>query len=125
MIIMNIKRSLFLTVGSVSLSLGVIGIVIPVLPTTPFILISAFCFANSSKRAEKWLLSNKYFRIYIENYRNKTGIPKSLKIQSISFLWIMLILSMLITRNILIAIVLVIVGICVTIHLYIMKTKIE
>ncbi|WP_169805521.1 YbaN family protein [Methanobrevibacter filiformis] len=122
---MNIKRSLFLTVGSVSLSLGVIGIVIPVLPTTPFILISAFCFANSSKRAEKWLLSNKYFRIYIENYRNKTGIPKSLKIQSISFLWIMLILSMLITRNILIAIVLVIVGICVTIHLYIMKTKIE
>ena len=120
---MNIKRSFFLTLGSVFLGLGAIGIVLPILPTTPFVIVSAFCFANGSKRVEKWLLNNEYFGSYIENYRNKTGVPKSVKIKSIVFLWMMLAISALITKNLLIAIMLIIVGIGVTIHLYLLKTK--
>ncbi|MDR3292395.1 MAG: YbaN family protein [Methanobrevibacter sp.] len=120
---MKIKRSLYFTFGIIFLSLGTIGILIPLLPTTPFVILAAFCFGKSSKKAEQWILKSKYFGSYIENYRNKVGVPIRIKIRSIIFLWVVLIISMIYTHNPLTFIILLIVGIAVTCHIYFLKTK--
>jgi len=72
---------------------GVVGIVLPVLPATPFVIVSAFCFGKSSKRFENWLSNNRYFGSYIENYKTKRGVPLDVKFKSIVFLWVTLIVS--------------------------------
>ncbi|GAA5818474.1 MAG: YbaN family protein [Methanobrevibacter sp. CfCl-M3] len=63
---MKVKRAIYFVFGATFLSLGAIGVVLPLLPTTPFVILAALCFGKSSERAEKWILSNKYFGTYIE-----------------------------------------------------------
>ena len=122
---MEISRGVFFSLGVTFLGIGIIGIVIPILPTTPFILVSAFCFGKSSKRIEKWITSNRYFGSYIENYKANKGVPLDVKLKSIGFLWITLIISALIfSNNIYLLILLIIVGIAVTAHILLLKTRI-
>lgn len=78
---METKRLFFLSVGSTLLGIGVIGIIIPVLPTTPFILASAFFYGKSSKRLDNWISNSPYFGSYIENYKTKNGVPLMLSLQ--------------------------------------------
>jgi len=119
-------RDIILTVcGFILLGLGAVGIVLPVMPTTPFVLLAAICFSKSNKKFASWLKKNRFFGPYIENYHTKQGIKKSLKIVSISILWIGLLISMSILQTVLIYIILSVVGICVTIHLLMIKTKQE
>ncbi|MFX1466888.1 MAG: YbaN family protein, partial [Promethearchaeota archaeon] len=82
-----IKGALVVT-GTLSLALGIIGIFIPLLPTTPFLLLAAYCYARSSKKLYNWLMSNKWFGSYIRNYYEGNGIPLKAKLLSVSFLWI-------------------------------------
>lgn len=121
---MELKRTIFLSLGIIFLVVATIGIFLPVLPTTPFVLIAAFCFSKSSKRAEKWILKNRYFGTYIENYRNKCGVPIDIKINSIMFLWLMLIISIfLFSNNPIVSLFLIFIGLAVTIHIYTLKTQ--
>jgi len=120
---MNIKKFFLIALGFILVGLGTVGVIIPVLPTTPFILLAAFCFSASSKKFYTWLQRNRVFGQYIENYRTKQGISIRLKIASIAFLWTGLVVSMLITQAIWLYIILGIVGVCVTIHLLLIKTK--
>ncbi len=120
---MKSKRLFFLSLGTACLGIGAVGVVLPVLPTTPLVLASVFCFAKSSKRAEQLISNNRYFGSYIENYKNKQGVPLDVKIQSISFLWIVLIISMAFLNQNYLYILLIIVGIAVTIHILSFKTK--
>jgi len=69
----KIIRALWLAVGLVCVGLGAIGIVLPILPTTPFLLAAAACFCKSSTRMYDWLLSNRWFGEYIRNYREVGG----------------------------------------------------
>lgn len=69
----------FLTGGFISLSIGMIGIVLPVLPTTPFLLLSGFCFAKSSKRFEDWLRKTKIYQFYVADYAQTKSISASRK----------------------------------------------
>ena len=62
-------RFVYLTIGFVSLGLGIIGIPLPILPTTPFLLLSMACFAKSSKRFETWLYQTKLYQTYVADYR--------------------------------------------------------
>jgi uncharacterized membrane protein YbaN (DUF454 family) len=84
----KVVRVLFFVAGSVSLALGSIGIVLPVLPTTPFLLLALACYCRSSKRMTKWVLTNKYFGSYIRRYKEGKGIPIKTKIIAIAALWI-------------------------------------
>ncbi|CAG9295843.1 YbaN family protein [Celerinatantimonas diazotrophica] len=72
-------RILLLCIGWLSLGLGVIGIVLPLLPTTPFVLLSCVCFSKASKRFESWLLNHRYFGAIITNWRQHRVIPSRAK----------------------------------------------
>ncbi|SIN62318.1 hypothetical protein SAMN02745824_1048 [Parasphingorhabdus marina DSM 22363] len=70
------KRHLYLAAGFTALALGSIGIFLPLLPTVPFVILAAFCFARSSPRLEAWLLDHAYFGPHIRNWRNNRSITK-------------------------------------------------
>jgi uncharacterized membrane protein YbaN (DUF454 family) len=84
----KIVRALFFVAGTVSLAIGTIGIVLPILPTTPLLLLALACYCRSSKRMTKWVLTNKYFGSYIRRYKEGKGIPIKTKIITIAILWI-------------------------------------
>ena len=88
-----LQKSLYITAGSVSLALGILGIPLPLLPTTPFLLLSAWCYARSSQRFYCWLLNHRYFGEYIRDYREKGGVKKKVKVAAIALLWITISIS--------------------------------
>ncbi len=117
------RRWGLIVLGTVSLVLGIIGIFLPLLPTTPFILLAASCYARSSKRLYDWLLTNKCFGNYVKNYRKGKGIPRKVKVFSISFLWIVIGYSILFVVNIFsIRIILFLIAVGVTIHILSVRT---
>ena len=76
---MNIKKTFFFVVGVLMVVLGAAGIVLPLLPTTPFLLLAAMLFAKSSERCHDWLLNHKHLGPYIHAWRNKTGLTVAQK----------------------------------------------
>jgi uncharacterized membrane protein YbaN (DUF454 family) len=83
----KVTRVLWLVTGLVCVGLGAIGIVLPILPTTPFLLAAAACFCKSSTRLYNWLINNKWFGEYIRNYKEGKGIPMKTKIITLTVLW--------------------------------------
>jgi uncharacterized protein len=81
-------KILLIISGTISLVLGIIGIFIPLLPTTPFLLLTAACYIRSSDKFYRKLIENKIIGNYIRNYREKKTLPFKIKITSIAFLWI-------------------------------------
>lgn len=70
------KRQLYLAAGLTAVALGSIGIILPLLPTVPFMILAAFCFARSSPRLEAWLLDHKVFGPHIRNWRDRRAITR-------------------------------------------------
>jgi len=117
------KKKLLIISGTISLGLGVIGIFIPVLPTTPFLLLAAYCYSRSSKRLHDRLLSNKWTGKYLSNYMQGRGIGLMHKIMALTILWLMIGYSALFAvDNLLIKILLFSIAFGVTIHLLKKKT---
>jgi hypothetical protein len=77
------KRLLFLIVGCVSLGLGVIGIFLPILPTVPFFMLTAFCFAKSSERLHKWFVNSKMYEKHLKPFAEKKGMYLKTKVSII------------------------------------------
>lgn len=88
------KHALLISVGFLSLLLGIVGIVLPLLPTTPFILLTATCFARSSPRFHRWLLQHPSFGPLIKSFQNGVPLPTVTAYRAILFVWLSLILSM-------------------------------
>jgi hypothetical protein len=84
------KQKLFLVLGFVCVALGAIGVFLPVLPTTPFLLLAAALFLRSSDRFYRWLTEHKVFGRFIRNYRRYKAIPLHSKIVMLAFLWLMI-----------------------------------
>ncbi len=83
---MNAKRYILVALGFLMVTLGTAGIFLPLLPTTPFLLLAAYLFARSSPRWHNWLLGHRHFGPYIHAFRNKTGLTTSQKLRiGISF----------------------------------------
>ncbi|MFI3282971.1 MAG: YbaN family protein [Rikenellaceae bacterium] len=83
-------KIIFIILGSISLVLGVVGIIVPLLPTTPFLLLSATLYLHSSPRLYTWLLSTKYLGDYIRDYREHRSIPRKSKYIALAMLWLSL-----------------------------------
>ena len=117
-------RVVLVILGTLSVALGVIGAVLPVLPTTPFLLLAAALYARSSKRFYNWLLNNRMFGLYIRNYREGNGIPLKVKVFVICLLWLTIGSSAIFAiQNNYIRALLFLIAIGVTAHLVAIKTK--
>ena len=103
--------------GGIFIVVGVAGIFIPLLPTTPFLLIAAYCLNRGSDRMKRWFDNNKTINMYIRNYREKKGMPFRAKMNSIFILWVTIGISIYLIENIYIRILLGIVLISVTVHI--------
>ena len=120
----KLKRRFFVIAGTISVGLGVIGIFVPVLPTTPFLLLAAICYLRGSPRLYNALLGNRFLGCYIRNYLEGRGMPLKMKIWTLSLLWIAIIsTAVLATDSLIIRIILAVVLIGVTIHILTVKTK--
>jgi uncharacterized membrane protein YbaN (DUF454 family) len=84
----NVTRILYLTIGTLAVGLAILGMILPLLPTTPFLLLAAVCYARSSPRFYHWLLTNPWFGQYIRHYREGRGILLKQKIIAITLLWL-------------------------------------
>jgi uncharacterized membrane protein YbaN (DUF454 family) len=81
-------RMLWIILGSISLGIGLLGIILPLIPTTPLLLLAAYCYARGSKKMHRWLLNHRWFGKYIRNYYEGKGIPLAIKIYAIAIIWI-------------------------------------
>ena len=114
----GLARRLWIGLGTFFVVLGAIGIFLPVLPTTPFLLLAAACYARGSRRFYNWLLNNRWFGDYLRNFRENKGIPLKVKALAISFLWVTIGCSAVFIINILVVrITLVLVAIAVSIYI--------
>lgn len=84
----RIAKPLLIACGTLCVLLAVFGIVLPLLPTTPFLLLAAFCYARSSQRFYDRLMGNRWFGAYLRNYREGRGIPLRQKLSSLALLWL-------------------------------------
>ena len=84
-------KYILIVLGSLSLVLGVIGIFLPLIPTTPLLLLSAALYIRSSEKLYLWLINQKHLGAYIRNFRENKAIPLRAKIISVSMVWITLI----------------------------------
>ena len=76
---MSIKRITFVGLGCVSLALAVIGVVLPILPTVPFLALAAFCFAKSSDRLNNWLINTKFYQNNLADFKAGKGMTVKTK----------------------------------------------
>lgn len=82
-----VVKTLFVVLGALSLLLGLVGIFVPLLPTTPFLLLAAALWVRSSPKLYAWLLAHRRLGPYIRNFRENRAIPLRAKIVSVTLLW--------------------------------------
>lgn len=119
----KIKKIALVIAGSLSLILGIIGIFLPLLPTTPLLLLAAACYIRSSKKLYTFLINNKYLGSYIKDYQEKGAVSKKTKIIALCFLWLSIGGSVLfVVTKLFIKFILISIAIGVTIHILRLKT---
>lgn len=117
-----ILKFLLLAAGFLSLALGVLGIFLPLLPATPFFLLSALCFSRSSEKLYRWIVCHKWFGKHIHHYLKHRAITRSAKIGAMILLAGSLTLTMIVIGKLPVTIVLSVVGIAVSIHILALNT---
>jgi uncharacterized membrane protein YbaN (DUF454 family) len=117
------KRPLFVIAGTVALGIGVVGIVVPVLPTTPFLLLAAFCYMKGSRRLYDALLRRRIVGTYVRNYLEGRGMSLKTKIWTLAMLWaVMVCTAFLITDSLVVRVILAIILAGVTMHVLLLKS---
>lgn len=111
--------------GLLSLGLGIVGAWIPVLPTTPFLLLSAALFARSSQKLHRWLLTHPVFGEYIRGFIEDKSIPLKIKIISVSTLWTVMLLTIFVFANekLWLQLLLFVIAVGVSIHILSYETR--
>ncbi|HWL27773.1 MAG TPA: YbaN family protein [Burkholderiaceae bacterium] len=115
-------KILFNIVGTVAVVLAIIGIFVPLLPTTPFLLLASACYLRGSDRLHRWLLGNRLFGQYLANIGSGRGIPLRAKITALIFLWSSLLVSAWVVPLPWVRVMLLVPGIGVSIYLLRLKT---
>jgi len=120
---MDIRRAVLIFTGTVCVALGVLGMFLPLLPTTVFLLMAAYCYSRSSERFHTWLLNNRYCGSYISNYKSGKGISMRQKISTIAILWASIGFSIwMLGAGFWITLLLLAVAVGVSLHLIFLKT---
>jgi uncharacterized membrane protein YbaN (DUF454 family) len=83
----RVKQVIYLVIGTVALVLGALGLFLPVLPTTPFVILAAACYLRSSNRMHAWILQSRLFGETIENYQAGRGLKRDTKIRALVLMW--------------------------------------
>lgn len=123
---MNLKKIIFNILGFFFVGLGIVGMFIPLLPTTIFLIIAAYFFAKSSEKYYNWLISNKYFGKFIKDYREGKGVPLKAKTISITILWFTILYAeFFVVTATWLKILLLLIAIGVSWHLLSLKTRID
>lgn len=118
-----IVRFLMIAGGLISVGLGIIGIVLPILPTTPFFLLAAYLFVRSSQRLYRWLITHRVFGNYIRNYIQHKAISRGVKAFTLILLWGTIALSIyLMSHRVWVQILLLVVAIGVSVHVLKLRT---
>lgn len=121
--IQSIKKGVLFSLGILLTGIGIIGIFLPLLPTTIFLILASICFMKSSKRMNDWLVNHKYLGQYIKAYRDNTGMTVKSKITSIVMLWISISVSgFYFTDSTPVRVLLLLIAVGVSIHLITIKT---
>lgn len=120
---MVMKKYVIFTVGCILIVIASIGIFLPILPTTPFVILAAMCFSVSSEKIYRLLVKNRFFGPYIENYKNGSGVTVVAKARGIIMLWVLLMISAIAMYKLWSSIMFAVIGSAVTIHLLLLKTK--
>lgn len=87
------KKALLVTAGSLCIVLAVLGVFLPLLPTTPFLLLASACYVRSSERLHGWLMGNRLLGGYIRNFKERRGITVRAKVTTVALLWLPLLYS--------------------------------
>ncbi|WP_101570674.1 YbaN family protein [Alistipes sp. cv1] len=117
------KNTLLKIAGYLAVGLGFVGAFVPMLPTTPFLLLAVYCFSKSDPRMNRWMLQNRVFGRYLRDYRSGRGIPLSVKITVLSVMWSsMLFVGIVLNSRIWVAVLLFTVSLFVSIHILRIKT---
>lgn len=117
------KQTLLLSAGLILVGLAALGALLPILPTTPFLLAAAACFSVAKPEWVDRIEKNRIFGPYIEAYRKNMGISPGRKAFALACLWTVLILTVLYVKKIWLTVVLSAIGIGVTMHLLLFKTR--
>jgi len=118
------KKKIYIILGIISTGLGIIGAFLPIMPTTPFLLLASIFFARSSEKLNRFLLTNPLLGEYLTNYLEHRSLPLSSKIKSISLLWCGLLATMIFTNiPFYVIIILIFVGIGVSLHIGLLGRK--
>lgn len=109
--------------GTVFVGLGVLGIFLPLMPTTVFLLLAAYCYSRSSEKFHTWLLRNRLFGKYLSNYKAGKGISMRQKVTTTLFLWASIGFSIwMIGGGFWLSLLLVLIAAAITLHLVLLKT---
>ncbi|MHC0036840.1 YbaN family protein [Pseudoneobacillus sp. C159] len=84
----GLLKPFLIVAGSICVFMGIVGIVVPLIPTTPLLLLGAYCYARSSEKLYQWLLNTKWLGDYIKSFQAGQGIPKRAKYTAILVLWL-------------------------------------
>jgi len=91
-----ISKLIWFILGFIVMCVGLVGIVVPGLPTTPLMILAAACFAKSSQKFYDWIINNKLFGHHVKNYREGKGIPKKSKPIILGTMWVFVLFAVLI-----------------------------
>lgn len=117
------KKVLLFIGGWLALVVGVVGLLLPIMPTTPFVILAAVCFSYSSPRFYKLLRKAPYFGPFIENYKTKQGVPLKSKILILFLVWSGISVSAFLIAKTWAIALLSTIGIGVTVHILLLKTR--
>lgn len=112
--LLSVKKSLLVIAGVISLALGILGAFLPLLPTVPLVLLSAFCFARSSERLHQWLLNHRVFGRIIRDFEAGRGVERRIKVRAIVLIWISMTASSLMLQRPMVYLVLGLIGLAVS-----------
>ena len=114
----KMMRGVYIVVGTIALVIGAIGLFLPVIPTTPLVILAAACYYRGSDRLHNWILSSGWFGETVKNYQEGRGLTRHTKVKAISMMWAMIFISAwFFVSNLFVRVAIICVAIGVTVYL--------